>query len=56
MTVNWQINLPDIIAILGAGLVLYGRLISLETKIQPIWDWWNSQTHRDQGRDQGART
>lgn len=44
--VNWQINVPDLIAILGAGAVVYGRLISLETKIQPIWEWWNTTAGR----------
>lgn len=39
---NLQINVADLVAILGAGLVIYGRLVSLETKIDPIWKWWNA--------------
>lgn len=39
---NWQINVADLVAVIGAGMLLYGRLVKLETKIDPIWRWWNA--------------
>lgn len=39
---NWQINVADILVIVGAALLLYGRVVAIETKIKPIWEWWIS--------------
>lgn len=36
--INWQINVYDLLAIIGAALLLYGRLVKLETKVDPLWD------------------
>lgn len=35
--INWQINAYDLLAIIGAALLLYGRIVSLETKVGPLW-------------------
>ncbi len=35
--INWQINAYDLLAIIGAAFLLYGRIVSLETKMDPIW-------------------
>lgn len=47
---DWRINVGDLIAIVVATGVLYSRLTGLETKIQPIWDWWNRMASREAGR------
>lgn len=39
--VNWEINIYDLAGILGVGFLLYGRLISVETKLAPLWDEYN---------------
>ena len=49
-TLNWQINVMDIVAVVGAAMLLYGRIVSLETKIEPIWKWWNG-VRRKTGED-----
>lgn len=40
--VNWSINVWDLVGLFGVAIVLYSRLTTLETKVQPIWEWWNS--------------
>lgn len=48
--INWQINIWDLGLLIVGMTVLYSRLTTLETKIQPIWEWWNSMQqshHRD---------
>lgn len=42
--VNWSVNVWDLVGLAGVAIVLYSRLTTLETKVQPIWDWWNSVT------------
>lgn len=44
--VNWQINVWDLVLIGATAVVLYSRLTTLETKITPIWAWWNSNMER----------
>lgn len=33
-------SLLNVIAILGAAFVIYGRFASMETKIDAMWDWF----------------
>lgn len=50
--INWQINAYDLLAIIGAALLLYGRIVAIETKLAPMWEAWVS-AKRQQG--QGGR-
>ncbi len=44
--VNWQVNFWDLVVMAAAATVLYSRLTTLETKITPLWNWWNSTLER----------
>lgn len=44
--INWSINVWDLLMIGVAAVVLYSRLTTLETKIGPLWEWWNSDDRR----------
>lgn len=35
-------SLLNVVAILGAAFVLYGRFSSMETKIEAMWQWFTS--------------
>jgi hypothetical protein len=51
---NWHINVGDLIAILIAASVLYARLVAIETKLDPLWRWWNSLHRVPGGREDEA--
>lgn len=40
---NWQINIAEILVVVAAAFVLYGRIVKLETKLEPLWCWWTRQ-------------
>lgn len=44
--VTWTVNIPTLLTVLGAAFLLYGRIVALETKIKPIWEWWNTAAER----------
>lgn len=48
--INWQINVYDLLAIIGAALVLYGRIVTLETKMGPVWEWFVSVVRPNKGQ------
>lgn len=52
MMINWQINAYDLLAIIGAALLLYGRIVTLETKMAPLWTEYNERRAKpnSQGR------
>lgn len=39
--INWSINVYDLILLSVSAVLLYGRLVKIETQIQPIVEWWN---------------
>lgn len=39
--INWTLNVWDILMIAACAALLYSRLTTLETKIEPLWVWWN---------------
>lgn len=39
--INWSINVYDLIVLIVAAVVLYGRMVKIETQIAPIVEWWN---------------
>ena len=45
--INWTINAYDLLAIIGAALVLYGRMVKLETQMAALWtDYTTRQQQR----------
>ena len=38
---NWTVNVWDLILIGIGGVILYARLVAAETKLDPLWKWWN---------------
>lgn len=51
--VNYTINVWDLLLIVVAAGAIYGRLIALETKVTPLWEWWNAaaERRRHEGRE-----
>lgn len=41
---------PLLVLILGGIVSIHVRLARIETKIGPMWDWWNS-TRRSEGKE-----
>lgn len=38
---NWTVNFWDLVLLLLGGVVLYARLVAVETKLDPVWKWWS---------------
>lgn len=40
---NWTVNVWDLVLLLLGGALIYARLVAVETKLDPVWKWWNDQ-------------
>lgn len=44
---NWTINGPDLLTLIGCAFLFYGRFSKMEAQIAPIVTWWNKMQEAD---------
>lgn len=52
MTIE-HIQLGVLVLILGTLFKLYGRFVAIETKLDPLWDWYKEH-HNERNRNSGT--
>ena len=48
-------NIISIVVFLGGVVVLYGRLVSIEVKLETVWNWWKGHVVQGESGEQGPR-
>ena len=48
-------NIISTFVFLGGIMVLYGRLVAIEIKLEAVWDWWKGHIVQGEVGEQGPR-